>query len=134
MAWAFFFLQATRHTPLSTICPLPSSIIFPMPSYPQRSYQQAAQALQDAQDAAHAGAARLGLRMLEQALDILEVLAPTRERDILLAHAHLGCFQVLGTLGKPQAEYHLRRGVSYARTTRDPEARRLAQECLEAAG
>lgn len=102
-----------------------------MTSYQLRGYQQAAQALQDGREAAQAGEAALALRMLEQALDTLEMLPPRRDRDILLAQAHLGSYQLLSELGKPQAAWHLQRGVSYARTTRDPAARQLAQECLE---
>ncbi len=104
-----------------------------MTSYQHNQYERAARALQDGREAAQAGEVRLALNMIEQALDMLEVLAPHRERDILLAQAHLGSYQLLTVLGKPQAAQHLRRGVSYARTTRDPLARELAQECLESA-
>ncbi len=72
------------------------------------------------------------LNMYEEALGLLVVLPPERIRDILLAHTHLAFYQTLSLEGKPnpQERAHLQKGVSYARSTRDPLARAIAEECL----
>lgn len=98
-----------------------------------RGYREAAQRAEDAQDAAAAGELKLALRLWEEVLASLRLLPPRLERDTLLALAHLETYLLLRHFGKASAPWHLQRGVSYARTTRDPRARALAQQCLDEA-
>ena len=49
---------------------------------------------------------------------------------MLLAHTHLAFYQTLALVGSPGGQNHLHLGVSYARSTRDPLARAIAEECL----
>ena len=65
---------------------------------------------------------------------LLGMLPPERTRDILLAHAYLGYYQTVtreaqGREDKLALE-SLHLGISYARSTRDPMARAIAEECL----
>ena len=75
------------------------------------------------------------LQEFDRAIAHLRELPPDRVRDVLLAHAWLGRYQTL-TLEKPNQQPNkttlesLHMGVSYARSTRDPLARAIAEECL----
>jgi hypothetical protein len=64
----------------------------------------------------------------------LRELPPERVRDVLLAHAMLGKYQTLANEKDKQSQKtaleSLHLGVSYARSTRDPLARAIAEECL----
>jgi hypothetical protein len=94
------------------------------------AYLNAARSLQLGREAAVEGEISAALDFLEEAQSALRVLPPERTRDVLLAHVHLAFFQALTLLGSDQAGEHLHLGVSYARSTRDPLARAIAQECL----
>ena len=80
------------------------------------------------------GESASALDLLAEALETLRVLPPERTRDVLLSHVHLAFFQTLAMLGDDAASGHLHYGVSYARSTRDPLARAIAQECLSGLG
>lgn len=95
------------------------------------AYLSAARHLQIGREYAVQGDARRALAAYHSALGLLHTLPPERTRDVLLAHAHLAFYQTLalgGSTGDEQA--HLQLGVSYARSTRDPLARAIAEECL----
>lgn len=94
------------------------------------AYLSAARHLQLGREYAVEGEGRKALRAYQDALDLLRTLPPERTRDVLLAHIHLAFFQTLTLGGDSPAETHLHLGVSYARTTRDPLARAIAEECL----
>ncbi|MBZ9715168.1 MULTISPECIES: hypothetical protein [Deinococcus] len=94
------------------------------------AYLTAARALQLGREGAVEGDQARALRLYSEALDILTVLPPERTRDVLLAHTHLAFYQTLELLGGKDGQRHLQLGVSYARTTRDPLARAIAEECL----
>jgi hypothetical protein len=64
------------------------------------------------------------------ALASLHQLPPERTRDVLMAHAYLNRYQTLALENKNLALESLNIGVSYARSTRDPIARALAEECI----
>jgi hypothetical protein len=64
------------------------------------------------------------------ALAALHQLPPERTRDVLMAHAYLNRYQMLALENKSAALESLNVGVSYARSTRDPIARALAEECI----
>ncbi|GGL09802.1 hypothetical protein [Deinococcus radiotolerans] len=93
-------------------------------------YLSAARALQLGRESAVEGDQGRALRLYREALELLSVLPPERTRDVLLAHTHLAFFQTLELLGGPDGQRHLQLGVSYARSTRDPLARAIAEECL----
>ena len=94
------------------------------------AYLSAARFLQLGRESAVEGESRAALDLLAEALATLRVLPPERTRDVLLSHVHLAFFQTLMMLGEDDADEHLHLGVSYARSTRDPLARAIAQECL----
>ncbi|MEX2534849.1 MAG: hypothetical protein WD273_04535 [Trueperaceae bacterium] len=64
----------------------------------------------------------------EQALRDLHAVKPQRMRDVLLAQVYLSRYQIAGDNDRDAALGDLRRGYSYARTTREPIVRRLAEE------
>jgi hypothetical protein len=74
-----------------------------------------------------------------QAFDLcvgeLRLLPPEHTRDVLLAHSYLNKYQTLALDNKDskRALESLQRGVSYARSSRDPVARAVAEECLSGA-
>ncbi|MBZ9752382.1 hypothetical protein GO986_15155 [Deinococcus sp. HMF7620] len=95
------------------------------------AYLTAARALQLGREGALEGDQARALRLYGEALDLLTLLPPERTRDVLLAHTHLAFYQTLELLGgKDGGQRHLQLGVSYARSTRDPLARAIAEECL----
>lgn len=94
------------------------------------AYLSAARSLQLGREAAIEGESRTALELLTEAHGTLRVLPPERTRDVLLSHVHLAFFQTLALIGDEAADEHLHLGVSYARSTRDPLARAIAQECL----
>ncbi|MFC4638935.1 hypothetical protein [Deinococcus hohokamensis] len=93
------------------------------------AYLSAARALQFGREWAVEGDQRRALGAYGEALSVLRALPPERTRDVLLAHTHLAFYQTL-VLGGGDAQEHLHLGVSYARSTRDPLARAIAEECL----
>ncbi|MFC3831515.1 MULTISPECIES: hypothetical protein [Deinococcus] len=94
------------------------------------AYLTAARALQLGREWAVEGDQRRALDAYEEALSLLRVLPPERTRDVLLAHTHLAFYQTLELVGSRGGQHHLHLGVSYARATRDPLARAIAEECL----
>lgn len=95
------------------------------------AYLTAARDLQLGREWAAEGDFGRALEVYGEALDLLQTLPPERTRNILLGHVHLAFFQTYALLGEQQAgRRHLQWGVSYARTTRDPLARAIAEECL----
>lgn len=95
------------------------------------AYLSAARHLQLGREYAVGGEPRRALTAYHSALDLLLTLPPEHTRDVLLAHTHLAFYQTLA-LGNDAdtGQAHLQLGVSYARTTRDPLARAIAEECL----
>lgn len=81
---------------------------------------------------AERGDARGALVAYEQALRDLHAVKPQRMRDVLLAQVYLSRYQIARTSDPLEAARDLRRGYSYARTTREPAVRRLAEELWQA--
>lgn len=94
------------------------------------AFLTAARDLQMGREWALEGEKEQALGAYHKALDILRVLPPERTRDILLAHTHLAFYQTLSLDDAKTGQQHLHLGVSYARTTKDPLARAIAEECL----
>jgi hypothetical protein len=94
------------------------------------AFLTAARALQLGREAALLGDEQRAVEEYQSALDLLRTLPPERTRDTLLAHAHLAAYQTLSLAGREDAQNHLHLGISYARSTRDPLARAIAEECL----
>ena len=90
-----------------------------------------ARLLQQGREFALEGEGGQAVRAYQQALDLLRALPPERTRDVLLAHTHLAYYQTLALSSRPDmTQEHLHLGISYARSTRDPLARAIAEECL----
>lgn len=94
------------------------------------AYLTAARDLQLGREWAVEGEQRRALNAYQDALELLRTLPPERTRDVLLAHVHLAFYQTLTLVDPRSGQEHLHLGVSYARTTRDPLARAIAEECL----
>ncbi|WP_339094553.1 hypothetical protein ACINK0_04385 [Deinococcus sp. VB343] len=95
------------------------------------AYLTAARHLQLGREYAVEGEPRRALAAYRNALNLLTALPPEHLRDVLLAHTHLAFYQTLALAQDERAgQTHLQLGVSYARTTRDPLARAIAEECL----
>lgn len=94
------------------------------------AYLTAARDLQLGREWALEGEQRKALSAYQDALELLRTLPPERTRDVLIAHVHLAFFQTLTLVDPHAGQEHLHLGVSYARTTRDPLARAIAEECL----
>lgn len=96
------------------------------------AYLSAARALQLGREQAVEGEVGRALDLFDEALSLLRTLPPESTRDVLLAHTHLACYQTLSLVEAEgrELDHHLRQGVSYARSTRDPLARAIAEECL----
>lgn len=94
------------------------------------AYLTAARALQKGREAAIEGNDQEAVREYNGALQLLRTLPPERTRDVLLAHTHLAYYQTLAFENRDVAQEHLHLGISYARSTRDPLARAIAEECL----
>lgn len=96
----------------------------------QPNYLAAARFLQQGREHAIEGEQHRALAAYNQALTLLRTLPPKRTRDVLLAHCYLAYYQTMGLNNPQAAQEHLRLGISYARSTRDPLARAIAEECL----
>lgn len=94
------------------------------------AYLTAARSLQLGREWAVQGDQRRALDAYDDSLALLRTLPPERTRDVLLAHTHLAFYQTLALVGAQGGRKHLHLGVSYARSTRDPLARAIAEECL----
>ncbi len=100
----------------------------------RQAYLEIAKKIKAARGAVVLGHKGDAARAFRAALEELKFFPPERHRDILLAHAYLGLYQTFVRPGEPvkleiQEALHL--GISYARSSRDPIARAIAQECLE---
>ncbi len=72
------------------------------------------------------------IQSFDRCIRDLKELPPERTRDVLLAHSYLAKYQTMALEDKnaKRAQESLHYGVSYARSTRDPLARAIAEECL----
>lgn len=68
----------------------------------------------------------------QDALRDLHAVKPQRMRDVLLAQVYLSRYQIATDLEPEGARSDLRLGYSYARTTREPSVRQLAEELWSA--
>jgi hypothetical protein len=67
------------------------------------------------------------MKAFEEALLDLHAVKPQRMRDVLLAQVYLSRHQVAAEHDPVRAAQDLRLGYSYARTTREPSVRHLAE-------
>lgn len=93
-------------------------------------YARGRDLLAQAQSTQQAGLPLRTRTLLAEAEAHLRTLKPTPERDGLLALALLR----QAALGGERAAERLRLGISYARSSRDPQARALAQRLWTEAG
>lgn len=77
---------------------------------------------------AERGDLRGAMASYQDALRDLHAVKPQRMRDVLLAQVYLSRYQVAAGLEPTLAESDLRFGYSYARTTREPAVRELAEQ------
>ncbi len=77
---------------------------------------------------ADSGATREALDAWHEAIRDLHAVRPQRMRDVLLAQVYLACHAVSRHDDPRKAEASLRTGYSYARTTREPSVRQLAEQ------
>ena len=62
------------------------------------------------------------------ALRDLHAVRPQRMRDVLLAQVYLSRYQIALEVAPNEADSDLRFGYSYARTTKEPSVRQLAEQ------
>ncbi len=74
------------------------------------------------------GKPREALAAWDAALKDLHAVRPQRMRDVLLAQVYLACHMACLELGHSESVTNLRYGYSYARTTREPTVRLLAEQ------
>lgn len=67
------------------------------------------------------------MRAYSDAISDLHAVKPQRMRDVLLAQVHLSRYQVALSTETKDALEDLRFGYSYARTTKEPQVRDLAE-------
>ena len=73
------------------------------------------------------GDVRAALAAFEEALRDLHAVKPQRMRDVLLAQVYLSRYQAAREVDARGARADLQLGYSYARTTREPSVRQLAE-------
>ncbi len=73
------------------------------------------------------GDVRAALAAFEEALRDLHAVKPQRMRDVLLAQVYLARYQAAIEVDPRGARADLQLGYSYARTTREPSVRQLAE-------
>lgn len=73
------------------------------------------------------GDVRAAHKAFEEALLDLHAVKPQRMRDVLLAQVYLSRYQAGREVDRRAARTDLRLGYSYARTTREPSVRQLAE-------
>ncbi len=73
------------------------------------------------------GDVRAALASFEEALRDLHAVKPQRMRDVLLAQVYLSRYQAASEVDVRGARADLQLGYSYARTTREPSVRQLAE-------
>jgi hypothetical protein len=95
-------------------------------------YYQIAKNLKLGREKALEGDKNGAVQAFDQCLNELRMLPPEQTRDVLLAHSYLNKYQTLALENKDnkRAQESLQRGVSYARSSKDPVARAIAEECL----
>jgi hypothetical protein len=76
---------------------------------------------------AERGDVRGAMVAFEEALRDLHAVKPQRMRDVLLAQVYLSRHEVGAEVDPERAAADLRLGYSYARTTREPSVRHLAE-------
>lgn len=96
----------------------------------RQAYYAVALSLKTGREHALSGDADAAVNAIQGAIRSLRSLPPERTRDVLLAHAYLARYQTLALADREVAIESLHLGVSYARSTRDPLARAIAEECL----
>ncbi|HWG85176.1 MAG TPA: hypothetical protein VNT60_06840 [Deinococcales bacterium] len=97
-------------------------------------YYTVAVNLKTGREHAISGDEKAALAQFDEAIAALRDVPPERTRDVLLAHAYLARYQTLALRDRNVALESLHLGVSYARSTRDPLARAIAEECLSGLG
>ncbi|MBS3968439.1 MAG: hypothetical protein KGZ60_14370 [Truepera sp.] len=78
------------------------------------------------------GDLRGALLAYSEALRDLHAVEPQRMRDVLLAQVYLSRYQVAIKVEPKTAGSDLRQGYAYARTTKEPMLRELAEQLWEA--
>lgn len=81
---------------------------------------------------AERGDVRGALVAYGDALRELHAARPQRMRDVLLAHVYLSRYLLAQKLDAAAAESDLRQGYSYARMTKDPAVREMAERLWRA--
>lgn len=76
---------------------------------------------------AERGDVRGAMVAFEEALRDLHAVKPQRMRDVLLAQVYLSRHEAGAAVDPERAAADLRLGYSYARTTREPSVRHLAE-------
>lgn len=74
------------------------------------------------------GKVNAAIHAYQQALLDLHAVRPQRKRDVLLARVYLDCYTASYGIDPAGALRDLRAGYSYARTTREPSVRLLAEQ------
>jgi hypothetical protein len=87
----------------------------------------AAKHFKNGKSLAERGDVRGAMAAYEDALLDLHAVKPHRMRDVLLAQVYLSRHQVAAEQDPKGAATDLRLGYSYARTTREPSVRQLAE-------
>ncbi|GGJ45381.1 hypothetical protein [Deinococcus roseus] len=95
----------------------------------------AAKILRKARESALQGRTEEAVKEYQRGINLLRTLPPEHARDVLLSHLYLAHYQTLVLEEKTRevALESLHLGVSYARSTRDPLARAVAEECMSGA-
>jgi hypothetical protein len=96
------------------------------------AYYQIAMTLKTGREAALHHDRNAAIQAFDKCIRELKEFPPERTRDVLLAHSYLNKYQTLAFEGREskRAVESLHWGVSYARSTKDPVARAIAEECL----
>jgi hypothetical protein len=96
------------------------------------AYYQIAVTLKTGREKALEGDKNGAVNAFDRCIRDLKELPPERTRDVLLAHSFLAKYQTMALENKDnkRALESLHFGVSYARSTKDPLARAIAEECL----
>lgn len=89
---------------------------------------KAAEHYKQGKNLADQGDVRAALQAYREALRDLHAVQPQRMRDVLLAHVYLARYQLAVRRNNSQADSDLRMGYSYARTTKEPVVRELAEK------
>ena len=98
----------------------------------RNAFYNAALSLKAGREKALEGDKSSAVSSFDKCIRELKELPPERTRDVLLAHSYLAKYQTMALedKGNKRAQESLHYGVSYARSTKDPLARAIAEECL----